>query len=604
VAGRSRPTTILYEVTIFRRLLGFLRPYRAAVIWSFLLAAGAMGATVAIPYLTGRAIDSVQGHGSDHDLLVFAGLILAAVVVRLVLSVFRRLVAGRVSLGVELDLRNRLYEQLQRLELGFFDTQQTGQLMSRATVDLQSVRFFLGYGLVFIGQSLITIALAAVAMLLTDPVLALIALSPVPLVVGVARRYGRQSRPAVQETQQRIAELTADAEENISGVRVVKAFAREDRQLEQFRGSTGRVFDQSMRATKIQAYYTPLLGFLPNIGLAALLLVGGRRVISGDLTLGQFSAFYTYLLMLIAPMRTLGYMLGSAQRATASGARIFQILDREPRLVAPADPQTLPADGGGRVELRDATLRFPGANRDALGGVDLDVAAGTTVAIVGATGSGKSALVSLIPRLYDVTGGAVLVDGVDVRDLEPGALRREIAVVTDDPFLFSATVHENIAYADASASRERVETAARRAQAAGFIEDLPDGYDTRVGERGLTLSGGQRQRIAIARALLADPRILVLDDATSSVDASTEQAIKKALRDVMEGRTTFIVAHRLSTIALADEIVVLEDGHVTAQGEHEELLELSPLYREIVEKGLPDQVFLNRNPVEREVAGL
>ncbi len=226
------------------------------------------------------------------------------------------------------------------------------------------------------------------------------------------------------------------------------------------------------------------------------------------------------------------------------------------------------------------------------------------MAIVGGTGSGKSALVSLIPRLYDVTGGAVLVDGVDVRDARPGALRREIAVVTDDPFLFSATVHENIAYADASASRERVEAAARRAQAAGFIEALPDGYDTRVGERGLTLSGGQRQRIAIARALLADPRILVLDDATSSVDASTEQAIKEALREVMKGRTTFIVAHRLSTIALADEIVVLEDGHITAQGEHEELLELSPLYREIVEKGLPDQVFLNRNPVEREVAGL
>jgi ATP-binding cassette subfamily B protein len=591
-------------VRTFTRLLRFLRPYRTGVVVSFLLAAGAMLGTVAIPYLTGRAIDSIRSAQSKHDLQVYGALILVAVVVRLTLSVARRLVAGRVSLGVELDLRNRMYEHLQRLELGFFDSQQTGQLMSRATVDLQSVRFFLGYGLVFIGQSLITIALAAVAMILTDPGLALIALSPVPVVVFVARAYGRRSRPAVQETQQRIAELTADAEENISGVRVVKAFAREDRQLARFRRSVGRVFTQSMYATKIQAFFTPLIGFLPNLGLAAILLFGGRRVVHGELSLGQFTAFYSYLLMLIAPMRTLGYMLGSAQRATASGARIFQILDREPQLVAPERPETLPEDGGGQVELRDATLRFAGAPRDALEHIDLEVEAGSTIAIVGATGSGKSALVSLIPRLYDVMGGAVLVDGIDVRDLDPAALRREIAVVTDDPFLFSATVHENIAYADPHASREAVELAARRAQAADFIERLPDGYDTRVGERGLTLSGGQRQRIAIARALLADPRILVLDDATSSVDASTEQSIKDALREVMEGRTTFIVAHRLSTIALADEIVVLENGRLTAHGTHDELLEVSPLYAEIVEKGLPDQVFLNRKPVEPKVAGL
>ena len=267
-------------------------------------------------------------------------------------------------------------------------------------------------------------------------------------------------------------------------------------------------------------------------------------------------------------------------------------------------PVRKPVKLSGRVELRDVTLRYEGANRDALRDVSLVVDAGRTVALVGATGSGKTSLAALLPRLYDVTEGAVLIDGVDVRDVEPASLREAIAVVDDAPFLFSASVHENIAYARADATREEVEEAARRAQAHDFVMRLPEGYDTRVGERGLTLSGGQRQRVAIARAFLADPRILVLDDATSSVDASTEQEIKTALRQVMAGRTTFIIAHRLSTIALADEIVVLEDGELVAHGSHDELLEVSELYREIVEKGLPDQVFLTRKPIEPKVAGL
>jgi ATP-binding cassette, subfamily B, bacterial len=588
-------------VSTFVRLLGFLRPYRAGAIWSIVLAALAMGATVLIPWLTGLGIDAVSRH-DQGDLKLYAGAILLAALVRVVLSVGRRLVAGQVSLGVELDLRNLMYAHLQSLELGFFARQQTGQLMSRATVDLQAVRFFLGYGLVFIVQSALTILLGAAAMFLLQPKLAALSLAPVPFVVFISARYGRRSRPALQEVQQRIAELTADVEENVSGVRVVKAFAAEERQLERFRGSVLRVFDQSMIANRLRAFYNPFIGFLPNLGLAVILLVGGRQVINGTLTLGDFTAFYTYLLMLIAPMRQLGVVLGLSQRATASGARVFELLDREPRIVSPAGAPPLP-EGRGRVELRGVRFAYEGAPGPALHDIDLTVDAGTTVALVGATGSGKSTLVRLLGRLYDVTEGAVLIDGADVRDVDLDSLRRSIAVVDDDPFLFSASVHDNIAYGKPDATRADVELAGERAQAAGFIAELPDGYDTRVGERGLTLSGGQRQRIAIARALLADPRILILDDATSSVDASTEQAIKAALREVMAGRTTFVIAHRLSTIALADEIVVLEGGTVVARGTHGQLLERSDLYAEIAAKGLPDQVFLNRKPRER-AAGL
>ncbi len=580
----------------FGRLLGFLRPYKPGVFWSLLLAALALTCTVAIPWLTGQAVDQI----SDHDksgLRMIALAIVGISVARLGFSVLRRLVAGKVSLAIEYDLRTLLYGHLQKLELGFFAGQQTGQLMSRATVDLSAVRFFLGYGLVFILQSGLTILLAAVAMLVLQPFLAVLALIPVPFVVVVAARYGRRSRPALQEVQQRIGEVTAEVEENISGVRVVKSFAAEDRQLERFRGKVARVFSKSMYTTRLAAFYNPFLGFLPNLGLAVILLVGGRQVINGTLTLGDFTAFYTYVLMLIGPMRMLGIALGLAQRATASGARLLEILDTEPRIASDADAPPLPS-GRGRVELRDVTFAY-GEGAPSLRDVSLVVEPGSTVALVGATGSGKTTLVQLLPRLYDPQRGAVLIDGADVRHVDLVSLRSEIAIVDDDPFLFSDTVAGNIAYARPDASREEIERAAERAQAAGFIAELPSGYDTRVGERGLTLSGGQRQRIAIARAFLADPRVLVLDDATSSVDASTEREIKAALREVMEGRTTFVIAHRLSTIALAGDIVVLEHGEIVARGTHEELLEESELYHEIATKGLPDQVFLQRDPRER-----
>jgi ATP-binding cassette subfamily B protein len=585
----------------FWRLLGFLRPYRRGVIVSFVLAAVAMGTGVLIPFLVGRTVDAIRR--GETDLWPLAWAILGAGLVRLVFSVARRLIAGRVSLGVEYDLRNRMYRHLQSLELAFFDEQQTGQLMSRATVDLQSVRFFLGYGLIFILQSLVTILVAAAVMLALNVELGLLALAPAPLIFAVALRYGRRNRPASQEVQQRIAELTAEVEENVGGVRLVKAFAREERQLGRVRDRAARVFDQSMVSTRLRAFYNPFIGFLPNLGLAVVLLVGGRQAINGNITVGEFVAFYGYVTVLVGPVRMLGIALGMAQRAVASGARVFEVLDRAPDMTVPAGAPPLPA-GDGHVDFRDVSFTYVGATDPVLTGVDLDVPAGRTVAIVGATGSGKSTLVSLLPRLYDTSGGSVWIDGADVSQVELESLRSQVGLVSDDPFLFSDTIAGNIAYARADASQEAIEDAARRADIHDFIQSLPDGYDTIVGERGVTLSGGQRQRVAIARALVMDPRILILDDATSSVDASTEAAIKRALRELMEGRTTFIIGHRLSTIALADEIVVLEDGRIAARGTHDELLDESDLYREIAEKGAPDRRFLTRETREREAAGL
>jgi ATP-binding cassette subfamily B protein len=584
---------------LFARLLGFLRPYRRAVVVSFVLAAFARGAAAVIPFLVGLTIDRVRNH--NHHLWPLAAAILGAGLINLAFSSSRRLVAGQVSLGVEYDLRNRMYAHLQSLELGFFDSQQTGQLMSRATVDLQSVRFFLGYGLVFIGQSLVTVVVAGALMFSLNPLLTLLTLAPMPLIVWVAFRYGRLNRPAAQEVQQRIAELTADVEENVSGVRVVKAFAQEGRQLERFEHTVGRVYEQSMVSTRLQAFYQPLLGFIPMLGMAAVLLVGGRQAAHGQITIGQFVAFYGYVAMLTGPVRMLGMALGMGQRAVASGARVFQLLDRPPRLVSPPGAPPLP-EGRGAIEMRDVTVAYEGS-APVLRNVNLSVAAGETVALVGPTGSGKTTLAALIPRLYDPITGSVTIDGADVREVDAESLRHQVALVSDDAFLFSAPLRENIAYARPDATDEDVRRAAAMAGLDDVVAALPDGYETLVGERGLTLSGGQRQRVAIARALIQDPRILILDDATSSLDASTEARVKQALREVMTGRTTVIIGHRLSTIALADRIAVLDGGELVAVGTHDELIEQSDLYREIAEKGMPERVFLTRE-LEREAAGL
>jgi ATP-binding cassette subfamily B protein len=556
----------------------------------------AMGMTVLIPWLVGQAVNAVQD-SDESQLFWFAGAILIAAILRLVLTVIRRVIAGKVSLAVEFDLRQEVYAHLMRLELGFFDRNQTGQLMSRATVDLQAIRFFLGYGLIFFSQSLLTVALAGVVMLAINPWLALFALAPAPLIVFTALRYTRQSRPAMQEVQQRVAELTAQAEESVSGIRVVKAFAREDHQFERFQGAVDRLFDQSIRSTRIQAFFTPLIGALPQFGTALVLLVGGHAVLNGNLDLGQFTAFYTYMLMLAGPLRTVGMALGMGQRAIAAGNRLFEVLDREPELFSKPDAQPLP-DGDGAVSFDSVSLSYGPEAPDALDEINLEVPPGSRIALVGPSGSGKTSLAALLARLYDPTAGEVSIDGADLRDVDIPSLRHQIAYVSDDNFLFSDTIAENISYARPGATRDEVERAARLAQAAEFIEALPDGYETVVGERGLTLSGGQRQRVAIARALLADPRILILDDATSSLDATTEQQIRAGLAEVMAGRTTFVIGHRLSTISLADEVVLIDQGRIRDRGTIAELTDRSPLFRELTGGSGEDPIFV---PEDEEV---
>ncbi len=576
----------------FRRLLGFVRPHRRELWGSLIFAWAAMAFTVLIPSLIGKATSAIE-EGDGDALWPIALAIVGAAVIRLGLTLVRRIIAGKVSLAVEFDLRQQLYGHLQRLELGFFDHQQTGQLMSRATVDLQAIRFFLGYGLIFFSQSLLTVTLAGAVMFWINPWLALIGLAPAPFVVFAALRFTRVSRPAMQEVQQRVAELTAEAEETVTGIRVVKAFAREDHRYERFQAAVTRLFDQSLHSTRIQAFFQPLIGALPQIGTALVLLVGGHAVLSGQLELSQFTAFYFYMLMLASPLRTVGMALGMGQRAIAAGNRLFEVLDREPEITAPPGAPLLP-DGGGRVELDQVGLSYGPDTRHALTDVSLDVAPGSRIGLVGGSGAGKSSLVALIARLYDPTSGTVRIDGADLRKVEPHSIRHQVAYVSDDSFLFSDSIASNIAYARPDATDEEIERAAVLAQADGFIRELPDGYDTVVGERGLTLSGGQRQRIAIARALLADPRILILDDATSSLDAATEQAIRDALDEVMRDRTTFVIGHRLSTLSLAETILLMEDGRIVDRGTHEELDARSPDYRSLVVSGAEeDPLFID-----------
>jgi ABC-type multidrug transport system fused ATPase/permease subunit len=595
----SVTSPVPYRRTFFR-LVGFLRPYRWSLAASIVLAVLSQLAAIALVLVTGNVVDEAVRPQDERQLWLYVWLIVGIGLVKALLMVGRRFISGRQALGVEFDMRNGLYAHLLRLSFGFFDRHQTGQLMSRATIDLQTVRFFLGYGLIFFFQHVLTIVGVTAVMLWLEWRLALVALAVTPLIVALAYRYSRVSHPVLREVQQKLADVTTVAEEAIVGVHVVKAFAQEERQQELFARRSEAVFGQSVRANRQRATYVPVLAFVPLLAQAGVLLVGGRMVANGSITLGTFIEFNLFVVMLIMPLRMLGMWIGQAQRATASGERIFEILDEPEEIADRPDARELPP-GDGRVRLEGVSFEYA-AGRRVLDAIDLELEPGRTVALIGHTGSGKTTLASLVPRFYEATEGRVTVDGVDVRELKRSSLRRAIGIVAQDPFLFSATVRENIAFGRADATDEDVRNAARLAQAHDFIERLPDGYDTVIGERGITLSGGQRQRIAIARALIMEPRILIFDDATASVDATTEARIRLGLREAMRGRTTLIIAHRLSTIALADELVVLDGGRVAARGTHDELIRTSAVYREIYEHGLLEREFAERVEARAEVS--
>jgi ABC-type multidrug transport system fused ATPase/permease subunit len=593
------PETPSYRSTFFR-LLGFLRPYKWSLGVSVILAVGSQAAAVLIAFLTGNGLERAVQSGSSSEIWLLGLAVLVVGLIRSLLMVGRRLISGRQALGVEFDLRNALYAKLQRLSFRFYDSHQTGQLMSRATVDLQSVRFFLGYGLIFFFQHVMTIVGVTIVMFVLDWQLALAATAVTPLIVVVAYRYSTVSHPVLRDVQQKMADVATVAEESIVGVHVVKSFAQEPTRADEFGRRSEAVFGRSVDANRQRATYVPLLSFLPLFAQAIVLLLGGRMVVNGSLSLGGFITFNVLVVMLVLPLRMLGMWIGQAQRATASGERIFEIMDEEEHVSDQPGAVELPP-GDGRVRFESVSFGYR-AERPVLEGIDLELEPGKTVALIGHTGSGKTTLASLVPRFYDVTEGRITVDGVDVRDVQVVSLRREIGIVAQDPFLFSATVRENIAFGEPDATDDEIRAAARLAQADEFIEALPDGYDTVIGERGITLSGGQRQRIAIARALLVDPRILILDDATASVDATTEARIRLGFRQAMAGRTTIIIAHRLSTLALADELVVLDRGRIAARGTHEELLERSAVYREIYEHGLLEREFAERIEARAEAA--
>jgi ATP-binding cassette subfamily B protein len=573
----------------FARLLGFLRPYKVSLIVSIALAVGSQVAQIALIWITKHAIDGALAPHDSHKLWLFVAAIVALGVARAVLMAARRLISGRQALAVEMDMRQGLYAHLVRLSFGFYDRHQTGQLMSRATVDLQGVRFFLGYGLIFFFQNVLTVVSVTAVLFVFEWKLALIALAITPLLVALAYRYSHVAHPTLREVQQKLADVATVAEENIVGVHVVKSFAQEPQESAKFHARSEDVFQQTLRANRQRALYVPLISWVPLVAQGAVLLVGARMVTHGELSVGGFVAFNLYLGMLVMPLRSLGMWIGQSQRATASGERIFQVMD-EPEEIAERPGAVELPPGGGHIRFDDVVFEYI-EGRPVLDGVTLDVPAGRTIALIGQTGSGKTTLTSLVPRFYDVTTGRVTVDGAAVRDVTLTSLRRAIGVISQDPFLFSATVRENITFGAPDLDDAEVERIARLAQAHEFVAELPDGYDTVIGERGITLSGGQRQRLAIARALAVDPRILILDDATASVDATTEARIRTGLREAMRNRTTLIIAHRLSTIALADEIVVLDKGRIAARGNHEELLATSPVYRDIYEHGLLERQF-------------
>ena len=548
-------------------------------------------AKVTVPSLTRRAIDQGIIHPKSHPgaLMHWTLTIVAVGVVSGICTGLRRYAAFGVAYRTETELRHRLFAHLQRLHFAFHDHMQTGQLMSRAATDLQAIQGFVVMIPITI-SNLLTVVSVAVILMTMNVRLAVLALFALPLVNVFAKRFSTRIHPVSLELQQELAGVATVVEETVTGIRVVKGSGAEELQARRLLARTDDVFDKAIAAARIRAAFMPLLDFLPAIGLLAVLWYGGHQVIDRHLTLGEFTAFNAYIAMLIWPLRMTGSLIAQAQRAVAAAQRVEEILSTDPAIADRPNARSLPM-GRGELKFDNVSFGYMPTSHPVLDGFSMSITPGEAVAVVGPTGCGKTTVARLIPRFYDVDAGRIVLDGVDVRDIKVAELRSAVGIVFEDTFLFNDTVRANIAFADPNTPIERIIEAAQLAGAHEFIEQLPDGYETSLGERGFSLSGGQRQRIALARAIVADPRILILDDATSSVDPTKEHEIREALATVMRGRTTLVIAHRPATIALADRVVLMDEGKVVAEGTHEGLLATNERYRQVLAQAeLEDQV--------------
>jgi len=547
------------------------------VVWSL--------GKIMVPQLTRFAID--DGINKSGSLLTWTLIIMAVAVVSGIFAGTRRFYAFRESRATESTLRERLFAHLQGLDVAFHDKSQTGQLMSRASSDLQQVQGFVVNVPIFMSQIVMVVGVVIV-LFVTNPLLAAVSLAPLPIINFITREFSNRVHPAVLAVQQEQAQLASVVEESIAGIRVIKGFGAESVQADKLRVEADDIQRESMRAARIRATFLPMVDLLPNIGIIAVLYMGGHEVVKGSMSVGEFVAFNTYLALLVQPMRNIGTTVAFGQRAATALVRVNEILSVEPKITDPAKPVKLPkadiARPVGELNFEDVSFGYDigDSKVDVLTHLNFHVAPGESVAIVGATGSGKSTITRLLLRFYDPTGGRILLDGIELPALALHDLRGSVGVVFEETLLFNDTVSANIAFAKPEVDFDVVKRAAQLAGAHEFITRMPDGYDTVLGERGYSLSGGQRQRIAIARAIVADPRVLVLDDATSAVDPTKEHEIRDALATVMRGRTTLVIAHRPATIELADRVVLLDRGAIAASGRHTELLQTNERYKQVL----------------------
>jgi ATP-binding cassette subfamily B protein len=576
----GRPSMRLSDIRSGVQLLWrVLRQYRRVAVLSIIGALIWMAMVVTIPTLVGRTVDVAVDEADWSMVVPILGLLVAAGAIQAIGIGLRRYFGFKLSYRAEADIRNRLFTHIQRMAFSFHDVTSTGELMARASSDLSQVRLILAM-LPITLANLSMFIVVAIVLVFIDPVLGGVAALMVPALLITSARFASRVVGYSFDLQGRLSELSHVVEESVTGIEVVKSYGQEAQQQQRLDDKAERIYDSAMDMARERAIHRPLFEIIPALGTVAVLVLGGVRVVDGLITIGQFVAFTQYLAVMVLPLMITGWFFANLPRAAAAATRIDDLLATDPQIDEPRRPRRLP-EGPGEIRFRDVSFEYPGST-EILAGVDLTIPGGTSVGLVGATGAGKTTLAHLIPRFYDVTAGSVEIDGFDVRDLSLEQLRQEVAVVFQETFLFSASIEDNIRIGDPSASNEQIRSAARLARAHDFICQMTDGYQTVVGERGATLSGGQRQRVSLARGVVRDPRILVLDDATSSVDAVVEAEIQQALRQVMAGRTTVIVAHRTSTLALVDNVAFIEDGRIVAFGPHERLLSEVPRYSAVL----------------------